>query len=357
MHCTAWLRTDVLRAQSIGPAGYAPADLQSAYGLTSASATDGSGEIVAVVDAFDDPNAEGDLSVYRTAFALPACTTGNGCFLKVNQNGMTSPLPGADSTGGWEEEESLDVDMVSAICPNCKMVLVEASSANNSDLYAAEDTAATTCGASVISNSWNGSEYSGETNDEVHFNHPGVMIAVASGDHGYNDPSEGYPATSAYVTAVGGTTLDNGGAGFTETVWTDTGSRCSAYITTPSWQKALGSAYTAGCGKRIDNDVAAVADPNTGVATYDTFGGSKGCLAWCISGGTSAATPIIASVYALAGNGGSLTYGSSPYSHTGSLRDVTGGSNGTCSAAYLCNGRVGYDGPTGVGTPQGLGAF
>jgi subtilase family serine protease len=364
MRCLAWLRTDVTHEST--PFGYGPTDLQSAYDLASASASDGAGQIVAVVDAYDDPNAESDLATYRQTFALAACTTTNGCFLKVNESGNTSPLPGTDSTGGWEAEESLDVDMVSAVCPNCKIVLVEASTDNNSDLYTAEDTAVSTCGAGEISNSWNGSEYSGETGDEVYFDHPGVMITVASGDMGYDNPNEGYPATSQFVTAVGGTTLTNNGISWTETVWNDgvvdgtlsaTGSRCSQYIAQPSWQKNLGSAYTNVCGKRIDNDVAAVADPDTGVATFDSFGGKMGCLSWCVSGGTSVATPIIAAVYALAGNGASLTYGSYSYSNQSFLRDITTGSNGSCGGTYLCNAETGYDGPTGNGSPQGIGAF
>jgi subtilase family serine protease len=355
MRCMTRLRTDVVSAQVVS--GYAPADLQAAYGLTSAAGADGNGQIVAVVDAYDDPNAEKDLSVYRSTFALPPCSTANSCFLKVDQSGMSLPLPSTDATGGWEAEESLDIDMVSAVCPNCRILLVEANTANNSDLYTAEDTAATMCGANEISNSWNGSEYSSETNDEVHFNHPGVMISVASGDQGYDNPNEGYPATSQFVTSVGGTTLvDNAGA-WSESVWADGGSRCSQYITQPSWQKSLGASYTRICGKRIDNDVAAVADPNTGVAEFDTFGGAQGCIGWCIAGGTSASTPIISAVYALAGNGGSLGYGSYPYSHASSLHDITSGSNGTCSNNFLCAAKAGYDGPTGMGTPNGIGAF
>jgi hypothetical protein len=353
VHCTAWLRTDVV-AQST-PFGYGPADLQSAYCLAAASAAGGTGQTVAVVDAYDDPKAQSDLGIYRSTFALAPCTAANGCFSKVNEFGKPSPLPTTDPSGGWEAEESLDLDMVSAVCPNCKILFVEAVSDNNTDLYTAEDTAAR-LGANEISNSWNGSEYASEVNGEVYFNHPGVMITVASGDNAYNNPNEGYPATSRYVTAVGGTTLAPTGSSWQETVWPDTGSRCSSYISQPSWQQNLGSSDTSKCRMRIDNDVAAVADPNTGVATFDSFGGSKGCSAWCISGGTSVATPIIAAVYALAGNGASLTYGSYSYSHAGSLFDVTSGSNGGCGN-YLCNAEAGYDAPTGNGTPNGIGAF
>jgi hypothetical protein len=353
--CTAWVRTDIARPLGSGPAGYGPADLQSAYSLAGPSSLDGAGQTVAVVDAYDDPKAEADLAVYRSTFALSACTSANGCFVKVNQSGATSPLPGTDPTGGWEAEESLDLDMVSAICPNCNIVLVEADSPNNLNLFTAEDTAASTCGATVISNSWGESEYPSEVSDEAYFNHPGVMITVSAGDNGYGPPGSGYPAASQYVTSVGGTSLFPPGIGWTQSVWSGSGSLCSQYITQPSWQTNLGPAYTSVCGKRIDNDVSAVADPNTGVAVYDTVGGV--CSAWCVFGGTSASAPIIGAVYALAGNGAAITYGSFPYGHSASLTDVTSGSNGSCGGTYLCAARSGFDGPTGGGTPNGIGAF
>ncbi len=357
MRCMAWIRTDIARPLISGPAGYAPADLQSAYNLTSAASANGGSQTVAVVDAFDDPKAESDLSVYRTTFALPACTTANGCFLKINESGSISPLPGTDATGGWEAEESLDLDMVSAICPNCHVVLLEAASESSTDLYTAEDTAVTLCHANVISNSWNGNEYPTETSDESYFNHPGVMITVASGDSGYTSTDAGFPSSSRYVTAVGGTSLSIVPSR-SETVWSGTGSGCSRYVAQPAWQASLGKAYSSICSNRIDNDVAAVADPNTGVAVFDSFGGSKGCSAWCVFGGTSASTPIIAAVYALAGNGASAAYGSYSYSHTSALFDITSGSNGACAGnTYLCNAMTGFDGPTGSGTPNGTGAF
>lgn len=351
--CLAWRRTDVVK--NIAPTGYSPANLQSAYNLTAASSANGAGQIVAVVDAYDDPNAESDLAIYRTTFGLPACTTANGCFLKVNQNGVTAPLPGTDPTGGWEAEESLDLDMVSAICPNCSILLVESTSPNTVALFTAEDTAAATCTTNVVSNSWGATEYASEASDEVHFNRPGVMITVSAGDSGY--PFSGYPAASQYVTTVGGTHLTKVGPNWTESTWNGSGSMCSAYITQPAWQTALGAGYTSICAKRIDNDVSAVADPNTGVAVYDTFGGSGGCSAWCQFGGTSASAPIIGAVYALAGNGSTNVYGSFPYSHTASLNDVISGSNGSCGGDFRCTAGVGYDGPTGLGTPNGIGAF
>jgi subtilase family serine protease len=355
MRCMAWIRTDIIRPKTSIPYGYGPSDLQSAYKLTAASSVDGGGQTVAIVDAYDDPSAEADLTNYRATFGLPACTTSNGCFLKVNEEGDTSPLPSTDASGGWESEESLDLDMVSAICPKCDIVLIVASSNDSPDLYSAVDTAASTCGAEVVSNSWNGGEYEGEQIDEVNFDHPGVMITVAAGDNGY--PNTGYPSTSAYVTSVGGTTLNDNGGDWSETVWPGSGSVCSQYIAQPAWQTSLGSPYTSICGMRIDNDVAAIGDPNTGVAVFDSNGGSDGCGGWCVYGGTSVATPIIGSVYALAGNEATLTFGSYSYSHTSSLNDITSGSNGSCGDTFLCTAGVGYDGPTGNGTPKGLGAF
>lgn len=319
------------------PSGYGPADLQSAYKLPSATA--GAGQTVAIVDAFDDPTAESDLAQYRSTYGLPPCTTANGCFRKVNQTGGTLyPPPSPD----WALEISLDLDMVSAVCPNCRILLVESNTNLNTDLYTAEDTAAA-LGANAISNSYGGGESSSETAADVHFNHPGVAITASSGDDGYG---VSYPAASAFVTAVGGTALTRSGSsrGWSETAWSGAGSGCSAYEAKPACQT------NAGCSRRTVADVSAVADPNTGVAVL--YAGL-----WFTVGGTSASSPIIASVYALAGNASSVTYGSYPYSHTSGLFDVTAGTNGTCSSAYLCTAEAGFDGPTGLGTPNGVSGF
>jgi subtilase family serine protease len=325
------------RGGGTSPSGYAPSDLQSAYKLDS---TAGSGQTVAIVDAYDDPKAESDLGVYRSQFGLPPCTT--GCFRKVDQNGGTNyPRP----NGGWAQEISLDLDMVSAICPNCHILLVEASSNSFANLAAAVDEAAN-LGAKEISNSYGGSEYSGE--DESAYNHAGIAITVSSGDSGYGVE---FPAASQYVTAVGGTTLTRSSTGsWSETVWSGAGSGCSAYIQKPTWQTDKG------CANRTVADVAADADPNTGVSVYDSYS-YQGLSGWLVFGGTSVAAPIIASVYALAANSSSTTYGSYPYSNTSSLFDVTSGSNGNCGGSYLCTGVTGYDGPTGNGTPRGTGGF
>ncbi|MCL8017412.1 S53 family peptidase [Streptomyces sp. AS02] len=340
-------------ADATTPSGYGPSDLQDAYGLTSAAASNGTGETVAIVDAYDDPNAEADLAKYRSQYGLPACTTANGCFRKVGQTGSTASLPTADS--GWAQEISLDVDMASATCPNCDILLVEASSASMEDLGTAVNEAVE-LGAKFVSNSYGGSEESSDPSyDSAYFNHPGVAITVSAGDSGYGAE---YPAASRYVTAVGGTKLSASSTsrGWTETAWRTsstegTGSGCSSYDTKPSWQT------DSGCGKRMIADVSAVADPATGVSVYDSYGVTAG---WYTFGGTSASAPIIAGVYALAGTPSGGSYPARfPYTAAGTsaLNDVTSGSNGTCSTSYFCTARTGYDGPTGWGTPQGLNAF
>ncbi|HCI80947.1 MAG TPA: peptidase S8, partial [Ktedonobacter sp.] len=243
----------------------------------------------------------------------------------------------------------LDLDMVSAICPNCHILLVEASSASLTNLGAAVNEAAK-LGATEISNSYGGGESSSDTSyDTTYYNHPGIAITASAGDSGYGAQ---YPAASQYVTAVGGTSLTkaSNARGWSETVWSGTGSGCSSYDPKPSWQT------DSGCSHRTVGDVSAVADPNTGVAVYDSYV-YQGASGWLVFGGTSVASPIIASVYALAGNATSVTYGSYSYSHTSSLNDVTSGSNGSCGGTYLCTGEPGYDGPTGNGTPNGTGAF
>ncbi len=345
--CLAVVRTNVPGHVGLmpnaAPAGLGPADLQSAYALPSSSA--GAGQTVAIVDAFNDPKAEADLGVYRSQFGLPACTTANGCFRQVNQTGGSS-LP--RNNHGWAEEESLDIDMVSATCPLCHIVLVEATSASTNNLGTAVNTAVS-LGAKYVSNSYGGGETASETGTDTSFyNHPGVAVTASSGDSGFGPE---YPAASQFVTAVGGTSLTRASSarGWAETAWNGAGSGCSAVESKPSWQKDTG------CARRTIADVSAVADPNTGVTVYDTQGGDPG---FEVFGGTSVSSPIIASVFALAGTPAAGTYPSSyPYSHTTSLNDVTSGTNGSCSPAYLCTAGPGYDGPTGLGTPNGTGAF
>jgi hypothetical protein len=343
--CSALVRDDVKQTKAqlaadpeAAPAGFGPSDLQSAYDLPSGSA--GDGRTVAIVDAFDNPNAEAELATYRAQFGLPACTTSDGCFRKIDQNGGTD-YPAADP--GWSGEIALDIQMVSAVCPNCRILLVEADD-NSMDNLGAAVNQAVAQGAKFVSNSYGGSESSSDPQtDALYYDHPGVAITASTGDDGYG---VSYPAASPYVTAVGGTSLvkDTSARGWTEAAWNGAGSGCSSFQAKPAVQTDTG------CAHRSVADVSAVADPNTGVAVYNAG-------AWHVYGGTSASAPIIASVYALAG---SPAAGSDPmafpYARTTALNDVVSGSNGACGS-YLCQAGPGYDGPTGLGTPKGVSAF
>jgi subtilase family serine protease len=337
--------------------GWAPEDLRSAYKLPSTTA--GSGQTVAVVDAYDDPNAESDLAVYRSQYGLGECTTADGCFRKVNQTGGTSyPAP----ERGWAKEISLDLDMVSAVCPKCHIRLVEANNAYSSNLAAAEDEAAA-LGATEISNSFGIDEPSEPPEYAQAYDHAGVSITAASGDEGYGAQS---PASNPNVIAVGGTTLGRAGIihGYervwSESVWyhlneegiyTGTGSGCSLEPK-PTWQTDTGCAY------RTNNDVAAVADPNTPVSVYDSY---ETEYHWRLPGGTSVATPIIAATMALADSytrslpGASAFYDQVAAGGPGKVNDITRGENDVngCTPSYLCTAGVGYDGPSGLGTPSG----
>ncbi len=325
------------------PSGYGPAQLQSAYGTSAAAASGGNGALVAVVDAYDNPNLERDLGVYRTQYGLTACTTANGCFKKLNQNGATT-LPATNAS--WGQETSLDVDMVSANCPHCHILVIETNSASFADLATGVNTAAR-LGAVAISNSYGGNESSSDATYAASYNHPGIAITASNGDSGYGAQT---PASYPTLTAVGGTSLKTASntRGWSETVWSGSGSGCSAYEAKPTWQK------DPSCTKRMIGDVAYIGDPYTGVAVYDSFG-SRRNTGWLVFGGTSVGAPAIAAIYALSGNTAgvpaSLAYASS------ALNDVTSGSNGTCPVAYYCNAEVGYDGPTGKGTPIGTTAF
>jgi subtilase family serine protease len=337
-HCLALIRTDNAASRTV--AGYGPSDLQSAYSLP--SSTNGSGQTIAIVDAYDDPNAAADLNVYRSYFGLPACDSSNQCFAKVNERGEQGNYPPPDS--GWAVEESLDVDMASATCPNCKIVLVEGDSATMRDLGKSVNEAVK-LGANVVSNSYinyNGRSPAGSR----YYDHPGTIITAGGGDSGYK---VGLPAGFTSVIAVGGTTLTKGGGsrGWSETAWGGTGSGCEIRFKMPKWQTHKG------CRGRAMDDVAAVADPGTGVAVYDSYPSGG----WFTVGGTSVATPIIAGVYALAANEGQQNYSKSLYAKGAPLWDVTSGSDGHCKHTFLCTAGPGYDGPTGNGTPHGIGAF
>jgi len=334
------------------PKGYGPAQFRGAYGLPATAST---AQTIAIVDAYDDPNIAKDLNTYSAQFGLPQCNSANPCFQKVNQSGSAAgPFPRADA--GWSLEIALDVEVAHAVCPNCRILLVEASSNSLSNLAAAVSTAAK-LGATEISNSYGGSEFSSEVNATYSspYNQPGVAVTVASGDNGYG--SFGFPAASPNVITVGGTTLTVG-AGNTygsESAWSGAGSGCSLYFGAPAWQSFL----SACAGKRGTADVAADANPNTGAAVYDTVR-YQGRSGWFQVGGTSLSSPLVAGIYALAGGLPTGTSAASGlYGHLGDatvLHDVTSGSNGSCST-IMCKGAVGYDGPTGVGTPKGVGAF
>jgi subtilase family serine protease len=331
------------------PQPYMAADLQSAYNLPSATA--GTGQVIAVVDAFDDPAAAADLAAYRAANALPACDSAP-CFIKVNQQGQQGDYPPSDS--GWAVEESLDLDMASAICPNCHIILVEANDNSVANLALAVDEAAA-LGATVISNSYGASEGPYEAGIAPYYSHKGVAIVASSGDSGYG---ASVPAAYGTVTAVGGTALypdPYSARGWSEEDWDFAGSGCSAYVAKPAWQ------HDPLCPMRMIADVSADADPNTPVAVYDSAAGG-----WIAVGGTSVGAPIIAGVYALAGNAAQADQGAGyVYAHSEFLNDVTGGppfyagdgDNGYCGDTYICTAKPGYDGPTGLGTPDGTGAF
>ncbi|MEO7202172.1 MAG: S8 family serine peptidase, partial [Candidatus Tumulicola sp.] len=338
--CYALLRTDAagmaghILPPGQTPDGYGPSDFRSAYNLPSKG---GSGQTVALVDFYDDPNAESDLAVYRAEYGLPPCTTENGCFRKVNQDGKQSHYP--KPSGGWAGEIAIDIEMASAVCPQCHILLVEASTSGNKG----EDTAIA-LGADVVSNSWG---YYGKSPYDKAFDHPGHIITVASGDSGYSKRAT-VPDSLSTVVSVGGTSLRQATntRGWSETAWRGSTSECNVLVKKPAWQ------LDTGCTGRTETDVSAVADPGTGVAVYDSYKAPG----WVIYGGTSVASPIVAGIYALAANEKSLTYAQSLYTNAADLNDVVSGDNGDCNT-YICDAGPGYDGPTGNGTPNGLKAF
>jgi subtilase family serine protease len=329
--------------------GLDPTELKNAYKLTGLTS---GGRTVAIVDAYGYPNLERDLGVYRSTFGLSPCTRANGCLRVINQTGGTS-LPRTNV--GWAQEQALDVDAVSAACPDCKILVVQARSASFGNLGTAVNTAAKQPGVVAISNSYGSTGDASDSSYGKYYNHPGIAVTASTGDNGYQGGS--YPASSTYVTAVGGTSLvaDSSARGWSETVWSGAGSGCSTYNTA----LAAAASFNTGCAKRAMADVSAAADPGKGgLAVYYPTSASKST--WGQFGGTSESSPIIASVYALAGHTGAGVGGypnATPYGHAGSLFDVTSGNNGTCPTSQWCTARAGWDGPTGLGTPNGVGAF
>lgn len=328
---------------SSAPTGYGPADLRNAYKLP---ATGGAGQTVAIVDAYGYPSAEHDLAAYRSHYRLPACTVASGCLRIVNQAGANSPLPAADH--GWAAEMALDLDAASAACPGCRLLLVQATSSSFDDLATAVNTAVR-LGATVVSNSYGNNESAAVLTDAAAYNHPGIPILVSSGDSGFTAAS--YPAVLSSVIAVGGTSLKraNNARGWTESAWSGAGSGCSAWVAKPAWQ------HDSHCAMRTTSDISADADPATGFAVYDSYG-YDGQYGWLEIGGTSASAPFLAGVIALAGRPSAVT----PrhlYAEPHRFFDAVGGSTGYCGNDYLCTGLPGYDGPTGLGSPDGLTAF
>jgi hypothetical protein len=381
-----------------------PSEILSAYGLT--GATPPTPQTIALVDAYDDATIEHDLEVFDKQFGLPACTAANGCLRKVNQNGKASPLPASsgEKERGWAQEIATDVEVAHGVCQSCQIVLVETNSNSNASLYAGEQTAAG-LGVTEISNSWGGQEPNA---DNAAFNHPGIVITASSGDYGYLDwfsaePAQAanYPASSPHVVSVGGTrlTLSPAKTWESETVWNDggesagklegagaSGGGCSGRFAAPAWQLALPDWSAVGCGStRAVADISADGDPYSGVAVYDSTESPHGEKGWAAIGGTSVASPIVAAAFALAGGSHGVAYPAqllyeNLQQDPASLHDVSSGSNGECLKKFkknaglsgctseeeatrscaeqaICLAGAGYDGPSGVGTPNGLAAF
>jgi hypothetical protein len=341
----------------LGTPPFGPADLHAGYNLPT---TVIGKHTIAIVDAFSNPNVFSDLNAYNAHFGLPLikkCKTlkQTNCLAVLNQSGATSPLPAGDV--GWGEEIALDDQMARAICQNCRINLYEANSATFGNLETAVNTAAATRRVVAISNSYG--SFGNDCATIAAYNHRKKAVTVSTGDSGFGIAC---PANQNTVVAVGGTSLHlNGSGGYiSESAWSGGGSGCSTVINAQSWQTTATNWAAIGCGtKRGMADVSAVGDPNTGVAVYDSYGVTPGFYQF---GGTSVSSPIIASVYALANNVATWNYpAQSVYLSPGSLHDVTTGSNGsggTCTAHPLqCHAGTGFDLPTGIGTPNGLGGF
>jgi Subtilase family len=373
--------------------GLRPEDLHTAYALPWTAS--GAPQTIAIVDAYNSPKLRKDLKIYDKVFHLRECTRKNQCLRIINQDGRSAPLP--ETEGRWAGEISLDVEITHAICTTCDILLVEAKSAKLPDFEAAEERAVA-AGATEISNSW--VEFEPAAVNTSVFDHPGIVITAASGDEGYLNwdlPASpiyrgfvNIPASLPNVVAVGGTrlTLDPASAWMQETVWNGdkgaTGGGCSGRFTAPGWQLELANWARVGCGShRAVADVAADGDPYTGAAVYDTTPNPEHRGPWFTIGGTSLASPIIAATFALAGGAQGVeaparTMYENELADPASLHDVESGSSGeclvgvnsaglsecavgeeaaSCSGGAVCVAGPGYDGPSGVGTPNGLGAF
>jgi subtilase family serine protease len=354
VRCHADVRTDArgVPLTTAAPAGLAPTDLQQAYSLTALPGATTS-PIIAIVDAYGYPTAAADLAHYRAAFRLPPCGAGTGakqCLRVVNERGRTASLPRANA--GWGEEQATDLDAASATCPSCRLLLVEADSSSLPDLAAAADEAAK-MGANVVSASFGAPDYADAHAYDAAFQHAGVRVVASSGDDGFG---VSYPASLPHVVAAGGTSLMRADVtrGFVERAWTGAGSGCATLVRKPAWQ------HDAGCRHRTVADISADADPDTGIAVFDSAS-TSGHGGWLTVGGTSVAAPLIAGIEAgaqvLWGRPAAWNVEPPPWRNAASVRDVRGGSNGVCAPSYLCASGIGYDGPTGLGTPIGYAAM
>jgi subtilase family serine protease len=349
--CLALVTKPAAGVRPLAASGWGPADFATRYKLPTGN---GAGQIVAIVDAFDNPNIASDLTAYRTNFGLGSVT-----FQKYNQNGQQGNYPSGST--GWGVEEDLDVDMVSAACPKCTIYLIEANTNGVSDLEAAEDTAAGLAGVHIISNSWicYGSPDCGDTSFFTHFNKSGVLYLAASGDNGYGQ--NGAPETGSNIVSVGGTQLHKSGTTYSEAVWSGAGGGCSnngggSGVTKPSWQ------HDPSCTWRTDSDVSAEAGCSPGVAEYDTYG-EPGWVQIC---GTSAASPLNGAVFGLAGNASTQIAGSHFWKalqrkRNRGLNYISSGNNGSCGGSYLCTAGTNqfktYSGPAGWGSPKGISLY
>jgi subtilase family serine protease len=302
--------------------GWAPADFQARYKLPSGSK--GSGQIVAIVDAYDNPNVASDLAKYRSQFNL-----GTASFTKYNQMGQTGNYPPGNQN--WGIEEDLDVEMVSGSCPNCTIYLIEANSNSTSDLETAEDEAVK-LGAHIVSNSW-GCPGSVSCVKKSHFDTKGVEYLASSGDGGYGVQG---PAALASVAAIGGTVLSKSGSQYSERIWSGSGGGCATGIRKPKWQ------HDSVCAGRAMGDASAVA---WNVAEYDSYGYGG----WVTIGGTSISAPLLAGVFGLAGNASKQIGGRTFWRNKrhGYMYDVCGSS--CLFKTYSYGG--------GWGSPNGIGAF
>jgi hypothetical protein len=338
--CRALVRTNVHGPRPDGlPQGFGPQDLESAYQLPVAK---GAGMTVAITGQGGYSKAESDLATYRSTYGLPACTIASGCLTLVNEEGKTSPLP--PDNQNWWGESGLDMDMVSAACPQCKILYVESNtSEGNTGLLKSINTAVS-LGATIVTNSWG--DYSStpwlDKDYKQYFDHKGVVILFASGDIGYGAAEP----DSKLLVMVGSTSLraSKNARGWSESVWDGSTSWCSTANKTASWMPKVG------CKGRLMVDLATDGDPNTGPAVY--INGR-----WGVEGGTSASSPFVAGIYGLGAHSAKITASKSLYAHPKAFYDVTSGSDGSCSPAIFCTAGPGFDGASGLGTPDGIAAF